>query len=211
MPSRLGQILRTLRESKGLTIDELAEKAGLNRDHIGRLERGEQENPRSKTVTAIAAALDISPMDILSEQFDRPKEAFEAPAYIPFDIPVVGLSKAGRGGFFDDQGYPVGEGFRKIHRPEWIKDPHAYAVLVDGDSMEPAIEEKSIVLVDTSHQVKTGDKVVARLTTGEVMLKSLRIQGDLFILESLNQKYQPIVLKKKELDWMHKVVAIKLP
>ena len=52
--------LRHARESAGLTLEELAAKAGLTPNAIGALERGERRYPYPATVRALAAALDLS-------------------------------------------------------------------------------------------------------------------------------------------------------
>lgn len=55
---RLGKRLRELREKKGITQEELALKAGLNRAYTGYIERGER-NPSTETLSKIARALKI--------------------------------------------------------------------------------------------------------------------------------------------------------
>lgn len=48
--------LRSLRESKGLSVAELAKKSGLNRQALYRLESGERE-PSLETARKLAGAL----------------------------------------------------------------------------------------------------------------------------------------------------------
>lgn len=61
---KIGQNLRKIRESKGITQEQLALSAGLNRAYIGYIERGER-NPSTNTLVKIAKALKISPKDLL--------------------------------------------------------------------------------------------------------------------------------------------------
>ncbi len=60
-----GERLRALRRERFLTRDELAEKSGLDRDHIGRLERDEVTNPRMATIRKLAAALEVDPAELV--------------------------------------------------------------------------------------------------------------------------------------------------
>lgn len=54
---KLGKRLSEVRKKKGITQEELAFKAGLNRAYIGYIERGER-NPSVHTIAKIALALD---------------------------------------------------------------------------------------------------------------------------------------------------------
>jgi len=61
---KIGQSLREIRERKGITQEELALNAGLNRAYIGYIERGER-NPSTETLAKIAKALKISLKNLL--------------------------------------------------------------------------------------------------------------------------------------------------
>ena len=49
--------LKTLREQQGLSISDLAERTGMDRAMISRLENGQVDNPTVATVTRYAKAL----------------------------------------------------------------------------------------------------------------------------------------------------------
>ena len=61
--NNLGQIIREKREAQGLTQIEVAEKAELDRNYIGMVERGER-NPSYLSLIKIAKGLDM-PVDQL--------------------------------------------------------------------------------------------------------------------------------------------------
>ena len=61
---RFGERVRSLRQSKGLSQEELAFKAGMHRTYLGGIERGER-NPSLRNIAAIAKALGVT----LSELF----------------------------------------------------------------------------------------------------------------------------------------------
>jgi transcriptional regulator with XRE-family HTH domain len=56
---KLGQIIRTKRESQGLTQLEVAERAELDRNYIGMVERGER-NPSYLSLIKIASGLNMT-------------------------------------------------------------------------------------------------------------------------------------------------------
>lgn len=61
-----GDKLHGLRVGKFLSREELAQTAGLHRDHVGRLERGECGNSRLPTVRKLAEALGVDPTELVN-------------------------------------------------------------------------------------------------------------------------------------------------
>jgi transcriptional regulator with XRE-family HTH domain len=61
----LGEQVRRLREERFLSPSELAEKAGISRNTLYRIESG-QYTAYPKTVRKIAAALGVQPTDLVS-------------------------------------------------------------------------------------------------------------------------------------------------
>ncbi|MBI2021809.1 helix-turn-helix transcriptional regulator [Candidatus Daviesbacteria bacterium] len=55
---KLGQRVRKIREDKGVTQEQLALNAGLNRAYIGYIERGER-NPSTEVISKLAKALRV--------------------------------------------------------------------------------------------------------------------------------------------------------
>jgi Predicted transcriptional regulator len=224
MSKNLGERIRDERERRKWAQSELARRSNLSGEYISKIELGKATNVGIETIEAIAGAFEMHPANLLygndllkyaaekrlkGRKDGRPTEAVEAPDFEPFDIPVVGLAKAGKEGFFDDAGFPVGEGFRKVHRPDFVKDPNAYGLIIDGDSMSPMIEKGWMVVVSPTETVINGDLAVARLSTGEVMLKKVQIQSELIVLSSVNPTYAPVAVRKKDLEFLHRVVMIK--
>ena len=75
----LGERLRTLRDSAGLTQEQLARAANIGRVTLVRLENGEQ-TPRGKTLTAIAEALGKRVSDLLVEPESLVRQMLDGPA-----------------------------------------------------------------------------------------------------------------------------------
>jgi transcriptional regulator with XRE-family HTH domain len=64
--AQFGRVLRRRREAAGHSQEELAARAGLHRNLIGLLERGEQA-PNLLTVWQLTGALDTTMADLLGE------------------------------------------------------------------------------------------------------------------------------------------------
>jgi transcriptional regulator with XRE-family HTH domain len=66
----LGEELRHRRRDRGLTQDELAARAGLHRNYIGMVERGER-NATVLTLDAIATVLKANLADVFAAAVRR--------------------------------------------------------------------------------------------------------------------------------------------
>src|SRR6204780_506297 len=88
-------------------------------------------------------------------------------------VPLLGFAEAGAGGYFDDGGFPAGEGWDEIAFPA-VSDEHAYALEVSGQSMEPAYRDGDVVIVSPGTPIRRGDRVVVKTRGGEVMAKELK-------------------------------------
>lgn len=64
--TKLGDAVRAARVARGMSQETLADAAGIDRSHMGKIERGER-NVTIMNVAKIAAALDALPSDILRE------------------------------------------------------------------------------------------------------------------------------------------------
>lgn len=58
--SLLALRLRNARQLRGLTLNELAEKVGLNKSTVLRYEKGRIQTPKQPVVRALAEALDVN-------------------------------------------------------------------------------------------------------------------------------------------------------
>ena len=124
----------------------------------------------------------------------------------PRRIPLLGLAQAGSEGFFDDAGYPVGGAWDEVGLPE-VGDPHAYALEISGDSMEPVFRDGDMVVVSPAAPIRRNDRVVLRSTAGEVMAKQLaRRSARRIELRSLNPAHRDRSFDLTEVAWMHRIV-----
>jgi transcriptional regulator with XRE-family HTH domain len=70
---KLGEVVRRLRLGRGLSQEKLAEMAGLHRNYVGGIERGER-NVALLNIVALARALGVKPGQLLDTIVDRWKE-----------------------------------------------------------------------------------------------------------------------------------------
>jgi phage repressor protein C with HTH and peptisase S24 domain len=121
---------------------------------------------------------------------------------------LAGPGPAGQDGFFDDAGLPVGDGWDQTELPR-AKDT-LFSLRITGDSMSPLYREGDRVIVDQeATQVRRGDRVVARLTSGEVVAKEVTsLTSRTVTLASINPDYPPRIVPRREIEWMARILWV---
>lgn len=62
----IGQKLKNLRIARALTQEELAQKAGIGKNTVNRME-GDLTEPRPSTLRKLAGALDVDPSELVKD------------------------------------------------------------------------------------------------------------------------------------------------
>jgi len=198
------QAIDRLAAKYGFSASGLAKKAGLDPTTFNKSKRISREGkprwPSTESVSKVLDATNASLGEFMGLIGD------DAGGGGPYRIPVIGLAEAGNAGFFDDAGYPVGQGWDEVPFPE-IGDPNAYAVEISGESMAPVYRDGDLVVVSPAAQIRRGDRVVVKTVEGEVMAKQLaRKTAKKVELVSLNPEFQPRDLDMDQIAWMARIV-----
>jgi phage repressor protein C with HTH and peptisase S24 domain len=123
-------------------------------------------------------------------------------------VPLIGFAEAGAGGYFDDGGFPVGEGWDEIAFPA-VADQHAYALEISGQSMQPAYRDGDVILVSPAAPIHRGDRVVVKTRSGEVMAKELKRQSAQTLeLRSLNAEHDDRTLAAADVLWLARILWV---
>lgn len=202
--SDIWRAIDRLAESHGMTPSGLARRAGLDPTTFNKSKRltaeGKQRWPSTESLAKVLRATGATFADFVALVGE---DAGGGPSQ---RIPVIGHAQAGQSGFFDDAGFPTGQGWDEVRFPD-IGDPHAYALEVSGDSMEPVYREGDLIVVSPEANVRRGDRVVAKTQEGEVMVKQLVRQTARRVeLASLNPSYEDRVLSPQDLAFLARIV-----
>jgi transcriptional regulator with XRE-family HTH domain len=130
-------------------------KAGLKPDAIRNIVRGKSENPRGDTLRSLARALECSVQYLVSgDDFteDTPSED-----YLPPNLPTLTMSPyiavraaAGGGRYIEEEVLGPPKYFEEALLRELRAQPRDLrAIEVEGQSMEPLLQNGDQVLVDT--------------------------------------------------------------
>jgi phage repressor protein C with HTH and peptisase S24 domain len=203
--NRLWAAIDALAARHGLTASGLARAAGLDPTTFNKSKRVTAAGrPRWPNTESLARVLDATGSSL--DAFLSLVTNDESPERAQRNVPLIGLAQAGRGGYFDDAGFPAGAGWEEVAFPDF-KDEHAYALEVSGDSMEPFYREGDIIIVSPAADIRRGDRVVVKTTKDEVMVKVLaRKSANRVELRSFNPAYEDRVFDMQEIVWMARII-----
>jgi phage repressor protein C with HTH and peptisase S24 domain len=194
-----------LAERAGLSASGLARRAGLDPTTFNRSKRmTAQGRARWPSTESIAKALTATgtPFEVFVALV-APIDGARGPA-----VPLIGFAEAGNGGYFDDGGFPTGDGWDQIAFPS-LNDEHAYALQISGQSMEPAYRDGDVIVVSPAAPIRRGDRVVARTRDGEVMATELKRRTPKSIeLKSLNAKQADRTLASTDVLWIARILWV---
>lgn len=196
-----------LAERHGFSASGLARRAGLDATSFNRSKRigpdGRKRWPSTESIAKVLAATGASLDDFLHlVDSGQPQ--------VRTMVPLIGLTQAGSGRLFTEEGIPTGgPGWDEIEFPD-LGDDRAFALEVQGDSMLPLYRDGDVLIVAPNAGIRKGDRIVARLTNGEVVAKELRRRTARTIeLSSLNPEHEDRMVPLAEVAWMARVMWVR--
>ncbi|HBV2042671.1 LexA family transcriptional regulator [Proteus mirabilis] len=185
----IGERLKSIRESRGLSQAQLAKLCGYSAaSRIGNYELGERKISADDAIV-ISEALGISPAELMfGSQSDQVIKNYEYPLF----------TKVQAGAFSTEF-----NSYTQKDAVSWIPTAkkageRAFWLEVEGQSMtappggKPSFPEGMLILVDPDEEVEFGDFCVARLLNDEFTFKRLIREGGVEYLEPLNPRYDLI-------------------
>jgi SOS-response transcriptional repressor LexA len=205
-----GQRLREFRKRHGLTQAELSKMIGIDRTYLARLETGDKiPSDRLRQDIHETLARYEGARRLASKLSERPMFSDHAlPARLKSrDIPVVSWAAAGEASDYQDLASQIDETVGTQ-----VTDPNAFAVIIEGDSMEPELKAGDRVVVAPNLEARNGDIVLVKLTDGRVMVKRFRrtgLNGGIVRLESENPLYGSLEFPVERIRFAYPVMEFK--
>lgn len=202
---RVWAAIDALAARNSLSASGLAKRAGLDATAFNKSKRHSPDGrPRWPSTESLAKIIDATNSSM--EEFVTLVSGIPATARPRTTVPLLGFAQAGVGGFFDDGGFPVGQGFETIDLPAGPEDG-SYALKVQGDSMLPLYRNGDVLIVRPDASLRKGDRVVVKTRSGEVMAKILaRRSGAEMELQSLNPEHPSRRLRSEEVEWVARII-----
>jgi len=188
-----------------VTPSALARMAGLDPTSFNRSKRMSAEaegRPRWLSTESLAKVLTATGVSFA--EFAALAEGDRAPPVR--GVPLLGFAQAGSDGFFDDAGFPVGQGWEEVAFPGMAEEG-CYALEVSGDSMAPVYRDGDRIVVTPVSEPRRGDRVVVKTLEGEVLAKEVaRITARTIELSSLNPEYEGRLIERRHIAWIARII-----
>lgn len=192
--------VKALREDSGLTQAEFGETLGLKGVTISKWERGEIRRPHPPMVDLISSEYSVSADDLLGENgyyaktrgIKKPQE----PKSAATTLPIAGVTHAG----YQSPAYEV-TGDAQWCPPEYAKEGNFY-IRVSGDSMNNALMDGQYALIDTHHEVKSGDIALVKVNGDDATIKRVELLDGVIFLEpdSTNPAHKRRIIDETDPD-----------
>ena len=173
----------------GLSVAQVAEAVGVAAPTVSRWESGNIQNMKRNHIQALAGVLHVSPLDILEIQDTEE----DKPRFVK--IPVFSSVSAGNGAFAD------GNIDSYIEIPQDVaKNGEYFGLIVSGDSMQPEIMDRDIIIVKRNTNPRDGQIVVAIINGDEGFCKRYtRFKNGIGLISS-NPAYRSFIYTQKEIE-----------
>ena len=200
----IGDRVKLLREKKGMTQLELAEKLGYkSKSSVAHIENG-RDIPRAMVVT-LADILDTTPAYLMGWEDDKPNAEILSAGENIYKIPVFSSVSAGFGAYACSDVIDYMHLF--IANPADV--PEMICIKVTGDSMYPKIEDGDIIVVRKQDSVDSGSIAVVLVDGEEGFVKKVIYDKEIIELHSINPEYAPKIFKGAEVLRVRVVGIVK--
>jgi phage repressor protein C with HTH and peptisase S24 domain len=217
--AHIWEAIEALASRHNLSPSGLARLAGLDPTSFNKSKRkgadGRLRWPSTESISKIIHATQTPFHDFANLVGDQAHHDYDALPAGGFPaqqsgVPLLGFAQAGAGGFFDDAGFPAGQGWEQVDFPaSQTQKANVYALEIQGESMMPLYRDGDVLIVEPNAQTRKGDRVVVRTKDGEVMAKILaRDSATTIELLSVNPDHPNRQFSKSEIDWTARIIWV---
>jgi len=204
---QIEKIIREERKKRGWTQYQMAKKAKISVGYFNRIENAQEDNISLEVLASIAAALSMTPSQLLTMAAKYEQEG----GAVGDNWPIVGYVNAGKLKSeieWNEKNLPmVGHSkFGSIAKAPDVIDEDVYCVIVADDSMAP-IKKNSLLIISPYRPLDNADLVVADVN-GNFLFREMRSnpeQDSFFILQTFSKHQDPLIVPKNEVKFLHKV------
>lgn len=174
MTGGIGAVIRQLRQSRGLTLRQLATQLDIHFSHLSKIENG-RDQPGRAVLNRVAQVLQVD-LDVLLGEAGRQERPFRVLGRIAAGVPMDAIENV--------------ETFDLTR----VFDPQDHFLLrVQGDSMIlDGINDGDLAIIRHAQTARNGQTVAAVVDDEQATLKRYRQEGDVVVLIPANERMQPM-------------------
>lgn len=174
MTGGIGSVIRQLRQSRGLTLRQLAAQLDIHFSHLSKIENG-RDQPGRAVLIRVAQVLQVD-LDVLLGEAGRQERPFRVLGRIAAGVPMDAIENV--------------ETFDLTR----VFDPQDHFLLrVQGDSMIlDGINDGDLAIIRHAQTARNGQTVAAVVDDEQATLKRYRQEGDVVVLIPANERMQPM-------------------
>jgi len=174
MTGGIGAVIRQLRQSRGLTLRQLAAQLDIHFSHLSKIENG-RDQPGRAVLNRVAKVLQVD-LDVLLGEAGRQERPFRVLGRIAAGVPMDAIENV--------------ETFDLTR----VFDPQDHFLLrVQGDSMIlDGINDGDLAIIRHAQTARNGQTVAAVVDDEQATLKRYRQEGDVVVLIPANERMQPM-------------------
>jgi phage repressor protein C with HTH and peptisase S24 domain len=202
--SQIWTAIDMLAQRYGLTTSGLAKKAGLDPTTFNKSKRvstdGRLRWPSTESIAKILDATGATLDEFLSILTRR---GAGGPGRL---LPLVSLEDASADGLFDAQGNPIGNRWDEVSLPG-NDDENSFGLEVSGDGLLPHYSHGDILICSPKEAIRRSDRVIVRMTEGQVFVAELRRRTAKTIdLALFNPDKAALTVRTSDMAWIARII-----
>lgn len=171
---------------------QLAKEAGIPYMTLVNFWEKGTENVKLSTLRKLAEYIGCTLDELVGDEPTVSSQFVQSPGLVP--VPIVGTISCGNG----TVAYEDIEGYEYLPR-DWVNGGEYIILRARGDSMINArIQDGDLLIIRKQSTFRDGDIVAVIIDGEDAVLKRAYKQGELLILQSENQEYEPIIRRPED-------------
>lgn len=184
----LGLYLKTIRETKKLTLRQVDYQSDISFSHLSMIENGTRK-PTALTLKELAKVYNVDYLDLYEKAgYIDLIEDIKKPKIKTVKIPVLGYVRAG----IPLEAVEEILDYEEIPE-EWLKGGNEYfGLTIKGDSMFPFFIEGDTIIVKKQNTCENGEIAVVLVNGNDATVKEVKKNEDGISLIPYNRMYPPM-------------------
>lgn len=205
----LGQVVKAARLERGLTQQEVADKANISQAYYNMIENDREHPPTIYAIEKIASALELDRRELArmvevrrieyeQNRLDKKKRylGIKTTGAKSEPIPILSDIPTNRPQERSDLDYPPG--IAEDYYEFKVNDPNSFFLRAEGDCMSPEIKKGDLLLIYPNDKLENGDIAAVVNSKGEKEVRRVTMRENQVILTPDNPIYPTIVWEAKD-------------